>query len=420
MRVPCGEHPTQGTGPIFRIILGSMELRAIIARMIERALTVQLKDHLSLFPAVALLGPRQVSKTTLARTFEYDRPTTYLDLENPADREKLSDPLGYLSGRGESLTIIDGIQRVPALFEVLRGIIDENNLAGRQAGQFLLLGSASIDLLRQSSESLAGRIAYLELAPFSTCEIAADRTDVLWLRGGFPPSFLASGDRASALWRANFIDTYLERDLPQLGPRVPAETLRRFWTMLAHAQGSLLNAAQFARSLGVDGKTVARYLDLLVDLLLLRRLPPYHTNTRKRLVKSPKVYVRDSGLLHALLYLRTMDDVLGHPVAGASWEGFVIENVLSSAPDGTQSSFYRTATGVELDLILELPGGSRWAIEIKRGRVPSPGKAFHTALEDIKPDRSFIVYGGTDRYTRSEGTEVIGLRELVELLREQR
>ncbi|MEX2445146.1 MAG: ATP-binding protein [Alkalispirochaeta sp.] len=387
--------------------------------MIARALTAHLREHVALFPAVALLGPRQVGKTTLARTFAYQRTATYLDLENPADREKLSDPLGYLSGRSESLIIIDEIQRVPGLFEVLRGIIDENILAGRRAGQFLLLGSASIDLLRQSSESLAGRIAYLELAPFSTLEITPNQTEELWVRGGFPPSFLASGDRESALWRNNFIDTYLERDLPQLGPRIPAETLRRFWTMLAHAQGSLFNAAQFARSLGVDGKTVARYLDLLVDLLLLRRLPPYHTNTRKRLVKSPKVYVRDSGLLHALLRLRTMDDVLGHPVAGASWEGFVIENLISSAPKGTEPSFYRTATGVELDLILDLPGGSRWAIEIKRGKVPSPGKAFRTALEDIKPDRAFIVYGGTERYSKGEGIEVIGLRELTELLHDQ-
>lgn len=387
--------------------------------MITRALTAHLREHVTLFPAVALLGPRQVGKTTLARTFAYQLPATYLDLENPADREKLSDPLGYLSGRSESLIIIDEIQRVPGLFEILRGIIDENVLAGRRAGQFLLLGSASIDLLRQSSESLAGRIAYLELAPFSTLEITPDQTEELWVRGGFPPSFLASGDRESALWRTNFIDTYLERDLPQLGPRIPAETLRRFWTMMAHAQGSLFNAAQFARSLGVDGKSVARYLDLLVDLLLLRRLPPYHTNTRKRLVKSPKVYVRDSGLVHALLRLRTMDDVLGHPVAGASWEGFVIENLISSAPKGTEPSFYRTATGVELDLILDLPGGSRWAIEIKRGRVPSPGKAFHTALEDTKPDRAFIVYGGTERYAKGEGVEVIGLRELVELLHVQ-
>ncbi|MDA3951698.1 MAG: ATP-binding protein [Spirochaeta sp.] len=386
--------------------------------MIDRILTTQLKEHLALFPAVALLGPRQVGKTTLARTFTSSTPGTYLDLENPADREKLSDPLGYLSGRGDSLTIIDEIQRVPGLFQVLRGIIDENILTGRRAEQFLLLGSASIDLLRQSSESLAGRIGYLELAPFSVLEVEPDQVIDLWIRGGFPPAFLAAGDRGSVLWRSNFIDTYLERDIPQLGPRIPAETLRRFWTMLAHAQGSLLNAAGFARSLGVDGKSVARYLDLLVDLLLLRRLPPFHTNARKRLVKSPKIYVRDSGLVHSLLRLGTTDDVLGHPVAGASWEGFVIENLVTSAPHGTESSFYRTATGVELDLILDLPGGHRWAIEIKCGMVPSPGKGFYTALEDIKPDRSFIVYGGTERYRKGDALEVIGLRELAELLRD--
>ncbi|TVR87838.1 MAG: ATP-binding protein [Spirochaetaceae bacterium] len=387
--------------------------------MIARILEAKLKQHLAIFPAVALLGPRQVGKTTLARSFASSIPSTYLDLENPADREKLSDPLGYLSGRGDSLVIIDEIQRVPGLFEVLRGIIDENILAGRRAGQFLLLGSASIELLRQSSESLAGRIAYLELTPFSVLEAGPDQVADLWIRGGFPPSFLAAGDRESALWRTNFIDTYLERDLPQLGPRIPAETLRRFWTMLAHAQGSLLNAAEFARSLGVDGKTVARYIDLLVDLLLLRRLQPHHANTRKRLVKSPKVYVRDSGLVHSLLRLRSMEEVLGHPVAGASWEGFVIENLLSAAPDGTEPSFYRTATGVELDVILHLPGGQRWAVEIKRGMVPSPSTSFYTALEDMKPDRSFIVYGGAERYTKSQGVEVIGLHELAELLHSQ-
>lgn len=397
-----------------------MELHAIIASMIDRLLATQLQEHLALFPAVALLGPRQVGKTTLARTFTSGIPCTYLDLENPADREKLSDPLGYLSGRGDSLTIIDEIQRVPGLFQILRGIIDENILAGRRAGQFLLLGSASIDLLRQSSESLAGRIGYLELSPFSALEAEPDQVIDLWIRGGFPPSFLAAGDRESVLWRSNFIDTYLERDIPQLGPRIPAETLRRFWTMLAHAQGSLLNAAGFARSLGVDGKSVARYLDLLVDLLLLRRLHPFRTNARKRLIKSPKIYVRDSGLVHALLRLGTTDEVLGHPVAGASWEGFVVENLLRSAPQGTEPSFYRTATGVELDLILDLPGGHRWVIEITRGLVPSVGKGFYTALEDIKPERSFIVYGGTERYQKSGAIEVIGLRELAELLRDLR
>ena len=397
-----------------------MELHAIIASMIDRLLTTQLQEHLALFPAVALLGPRQVGKTTLARTFTSGIPGTYLDLKNPADREKLSDPLGYLSGRGDSLTIIDEIQRVPGLFQILRGIIDENILSGHRVNQFLLLGSASIDLLRQSSESLAGRIGYLELSPFSALEAEPDQVIDLWIRGGFPPSFLAAGDRESVLWRSNFIDTYLERDIPQLGPRIPAETLRRFWTMLAHAQGSLLNAAGFARSLGVDGKSVARYLDLLVDLLLLRRLHPFHTNARKRLIKSPKIYVRDSGLVHALLRLGTTDEVLGHPVAGASWEGFVVENLLRSAPQGTEPSFYRTATGVELDLILDLPGGHQWAIEITRGLVPSVGKGLYTALEDIKPERSFIVYGGTERYQKSGAIEVIGLRELAELLRDLR
>ncbi len=228
-------------------------------------------------------------------------------------------------------------------------------------------------------------------------------------RGGFPDSFLAGGDAASTIWREHFIRTYLERDIPQLGPRVPAETLRRFWTMLAHVQGSTLNAAQLARGLGVDGKTVARYLDLLVDLLVVRRLPPLHANVGKRLVKSPKVYVRDSGIVHALLGLDDRDAVLGHPVAGGSWEGFVIENLLGAAPERVRAGFYRTAAGAEIDLVLDMPGGRLWAVEIKRGLAPKLDKGFHHAREDLKPERSFIVYSGEDRYPKAEGVEAIGL-----------
>jgi hypothetical protein len=384
--------------------------------MIPRTLQARLEQRLRQFPAVALLGPRQVGKTTLARTCPAAQFGAYLDLENPADLEKLADARGYLGAQRGRLTVIDEVHRAPSLFQVLRGLIDERIQGGEPAGQFLLLGSASIDLLRQSSESLAGRIAYLELAPFDPLEIEPAEPSRLWTRGGFPRSFLAATDADSVTWREGFIRTYLERDIPQLGPRIPAETLRRFWTMLAHAQGGLLNAAQLARALAVDGKTVARYLDLMVDLLLVRRLPPYFANVSKRLVKSPKVYVRDSGLVHALLRLDDLDDVLGHPVAGASWEGFVLETLLRAAPERTQASFYRTATGIEVDLVLELPGNRLWAIEIKRGLAPKVEPGLRRALDDLRPERTFLVYSGDERYPKGGGIEAIGVRELAQEL----
>jgi predicted AAA+ superfamily ATPase len=384
--------------------------------MIPRNLRVILEDRLRQFPAVALLGPRQVGKTTLARVTAGTADSLYLDLENPGDREKLADAPGYLGAQRERLVVLDEVQRVPGLFQVLRGLIDERIHHGEPAGHFLLLGSASIDLLRQTSESLAGRIAYLELSPLDVREVGRDQQTRLWIRGGFPRSFLAQDDRQSAIWRENFIRTYLERDIPLLGPRIPAETLRRFWTMLAHDQGGMLNAASLARALAVDGKTVAKYLDLMVDLLLVRRLPPLHANVRKRLVKSPKTYVRDSGIVHTLLRLDDEDSVLGHPVAGMSWEGFVIETLIRAAPERTQASFYRTATGVEIDLVLELPGNRRWAVEIKRGSAPKVEKGFRVALSDIEPDKAFLVYAGDERYAKGEGIEAIGLCALAEEL----
>jgi len=384
--------------------------------MISRQKTAALRARLDQFPAVALVGPRQAGKTTLAERIAEERPSVYLDLENAADREKLADTALYLSGHEDKLVILDEIQRVPELLQTLRGLIDEGRRRNLRAGRFLLLGSASIDLLKQSGETLAGRIAYVELGPFNVLEVDGDACDKLWTRGGFPDSFLADSDAESAIWRANFIRTYLERDIPQLGPRVPAETLRRFWTMLAHAQGGTLNAAQLARGLGVDGKTVARYLDLLVDLLLVRRLPPFHANVGKRLVKSPKVYVRDSGVVHTLLGLDDREAVLGHPVAGGSWEGFVVENLLSAAPERTGVCFYRTSAGAEIDLVLEMPGGKLWAVEIKRGLAPKLDKGFHHAREDLKPEQSFVVYSGEERYPKGEGIEVIGLKEMAAIL----
>lgn len=311
--------------------------------MLNRNLSSLVESRLSEFPAVGLLGPRQVGKTTLARILGErqagSQSADYLDLENPIDLEKLQDAVGYLRSRANQLVIIDEVQRAPGLFQVLRGVIDERILAGEPTGHFLLLGSASIDLLKQSSESLAGRIAYLELGPLDILEVEPQQETDLWVRGGFPRSLLAAGAEASVTWRANFITTYLERDIPQLGPRIPAETLRRFWTMLAHRQGAPLNAAELARSLAVDSKTIANYLGLMVDLLLVRRLQPVHTNVGKRLVKSPKTYVRDSGLVHTLLRLDSLDDVLGHPIAGASWEGHVIETLIRAAPPRTEPGF---------------------------------------------------------------------------------
>jgi predicted AAA+ superfamily ATPase len=392
--------------------------------MIPRRLSPLILQRLAEFPAVGLLGPRQVGKSTLAQTIARDvsggtRRPDYLDLENPADQAKLEDAGAYLRARADRLVVIDEVQCAPGLFQVLRGIIDENIRAGRETGQFLLLGSASIELLKQSSESLAGRIAYLELGPVDITEVSSAQAETLWVRGGFPRSFLAKSDEASASWREAFITTYLERDIPQLGPRIPATTLRRFWTMLAHRQGALLNAAELARALAVDGKTVAKYLDLMVDLLMVRRLQPLHANVGKRLTKSPKTYVRDSGLVHSLLRLDTLDDVLGHPVAGGSWEGHVIETLISVAPPRTDASFYRTSAGAELDLVLDMPGGERWAIEIKRSSAPKIEKGFHAAMEDVQPSRAYIVYGGHERYAKGNGVEAIGLRELATILSER-
>jgi predicted AAA+ superfamily ATPase len=393
----------------------NLECCAIIARMIVRRIESVVIERLENLPAVALLGPRQVGKTTLARSIADRRDSVYLDLESPDDREKLSDPVVYLSRHSDKLVILDEVQRMPELFSALRGLIDSGRRAGKRSWRFLLLGSASADLLRQS-ETLAGRIAYIELVPFDVLEIPADRQSELWVRGGFPESFLASTPAHSLIWRDAFIRTYLERDIPQLGARIPATTLQRFWTMLAHIQGGLFNAAQLARSLAVDGKTVARYLDLMVDLMLVRRLQPFQTNLGKRLVKSPKVFIRDSGVVHALLNIPDEESLLGHPVVGSSWEGFVIENLLGAAPSRTAATFYRTAAGAEIDLLLEIPGKGIWAIEIKRGSRARPDKGFFVGCEDVKATKRFVVNGGVERFMISEGVDAMGVREMAALL----
>ncbi len=380
--------------------------------MLPRRLSAHINHSLGHSPAVVLLGPRQVGKTTLALEVAETRASVYLDLEDEADRVKLSDPVRYFADHEHELVILDEVQRAPELFQRLRGVIDRRRRHGEPNGQFLLLGSAAMDLLRQSGESLAGRISYLELGPFDALEVAPDALETLWVRGGFPRSFLADSDDLSMKWRRDFIRTYLERDIPQFGSRIPAETLRRFWTMLAHNQSQMLNAANLARGLGVDGKTVASYLDLLVDLLLVRRLPSWHRNVGKRLVKSPKVYVRDSGIAHALLGIRDKEALLGHPVAGQTWESFVTETLIAAAPDGTEAHYYRTATGVEVDLVLTLPDGTLWAVEIKRSSAPRVERGFHIACEDLKPTKRFVVYPGNERFPLNADTDAIGLSDL--------
>lgn len=384
--------------------------------MISRRLAPRLMEALSDSPAVAVLGPRQSGKTTLALEIGEKMGALYLDLESESDRAKLAQPELYLADHADRLVILDEVHRAPGLFPVLRGLIDRGRRAGHRSGQFLLLGSASLDLLKQSGETLAGRIAYLELGPLDALETHHLPLDDLWVRGGFPESLLARDEPRSLRWRQDFIRTYLERDIPQFGPRIAAETLRRYWTMLAHHQGGLLNTAQFARNLGVDAKTVTSYLDLLVDLLLLRRLTPWHVNLGKRLVKSPKIFVRDSGLVHALLGIPNRETLLSHPVLGQSWECFVIENLIAAAPEGAEPHFYRTSGGAEIDLLLVWPDNTLWAIEIKRSLAPKLERGFHAACTDLKPERKFVVYPGNERYRVKEGIEAIPLRELAKLL----
>jgi len=384
--------------------------------MIERAKYAEVIHLLDSFPAVAILGPRQVGKTTLAQDISAERPSVYLDLESEADRVKLTDAGYYLRQHNNKLIILDEIHRAPEIFQEMRGVIDETRRAGRRTGQFLILGSASMELLRQSGESLAGRIAYSEMFPLSLNEVGQDRRDTLWVRGGYPDSFLARSDKISSTWRRDFIRTYLERDVPQFGPRIPSERLRRFWTMLAHLHGGLLNSANLARSLEVDNKTISNYLDLLVDLLLVRKLEPWHANVGKRLVKSPKVYVRDAGILHALLQIPSLEALLGNPKLGDSWEGFVIENVASELADIATPYFYRTSAGAEIDLVLDF-GTETWAIEIKRSTAPKLSKGFHYACEDLQPARQIVVHGGNEAFQLGGGIEALPLGKLMSDIR---
>ncbi|MDP2794755.1 MAG: ATP-binding protein [Sulfurisoma sp.] len=380
--------------------------------MYRRLAQRQLADLLAEFPAVVLIGPRQAGKTTLALAeAEGRRDTLYLDLELPSAQRQLDDPEAFLLAHRNRLVVLDEVQRMPELFAVLRGVIDIRRRAGEAAGQFLLLGSASGVLLQQASESLAGRVAQLELAPLQAREVlpadaAVADLNPLWVRGGFPLSWLATNDAASLRWRDAFIATYLERDIPALGPRIPAATLRRLWTMLAHGQGGLLNQSQLAASLAVSGQTVARYIDLLCDLMLVRRLPAWHGNVGKRLVRAPKVYVRDSGVVHALLGLADLQAVLAHPVAGSSWEGLVIEQLLA-ATDTAEASFYRTSHGAEADLVLSFRNGETWVVEIKRSSAPAVSRGFHLAATDVGATKKLVVAPVAAPYPMRDGIEVM-------------
>lgn len=389
--------------------------------MIERYLKEKIRSALATNPSVALMGPRQVGKTTLAINIADTVPSIYLDLENRLDIQKAQDIEVFHKANSDKLIILDEVQRLPHIFAPIRGLIDQQRRKGKRVGQFLFLGSASIDLLKQSSETLAGRISYIEMFPvnileYITGEEHSEAVNDIWLRGGFPDSLLAINNEASLNWRYDFIRTYLERDIPQLGPRIPAETLGRFWTMLAHSQGTNINAAKFASNLDVSGVTVARYIDLLVDLLLIRKIQPYTVNIKKRLVKSPRIYVRDSGITHALLNIGSYSDLLGHPVVGKSWEGFVIENIISILPPRVRPYYYRTAGGAEIDLILEFGMDEKWAIEIKKGSSFNIERGFHEACEDIEPHKKFIIYGGSEKFPLRHDITAIGLYEFMNIL----
>ena len=379
--------------------------------MISRKIFDRLQQRLGWYPAVLLLGPRQVGKTTLARAIAAAQPdAVFLDLERAADRARLAEPELFFARHREHLVVVDEVQFLPELFTHLRPEID----AARRPGRFLLLGSAAGDLLRQRAESLAGRIGYIELTPLLAAEMPGDAASLqrLWCRGGFPLSQLAPGDAQSYTWRQDFIQTFLQRDLRSFGVNVPADTLHRFWRMLAHLQGQLFNASQLGASLGGAAHTTAtRYLGTLVDAMVVRRLEPLLPNVGKRLVKSPKVYVRDSGLVHALLGIDSLDALQGHPIAGASWEGFVLEQIAAQLPAGATLSFYRTAAGTELDAVVEI-GQQRVGIEIKFSLSPKVSKGFWLALEDLGVQRALVVAPVTEPYPLAANVDVVPLAGL--------
>lgn len=374
---------------------------------VDRKIVHKVSNCLDDYPVVALLGARQVGKSTLARKIcDSLRDVVYLDLESPRDRNKLQDPEAFFDLNKGSLICLDEIQRVPNLFEVLRVVVDKS------PQRFLVLGSASRDLIRQSSETLAGRIAYVDITPFTKDEIPKIDFTTHWLRGGYPRSLLAKNSDSSFEWRLNYIRTFLERDIPQLGFNIPANTLQRLWQMLAHNQGQILNSANLGNSLDKSANTVRHYIDILEQTFLLRTLAPYSVNVKKRLVKSPKVYLRDSGLLHALLDIETMNQLLGHPVYGSSFEGYAIENILINLPRW-KAYFYRTSGGAELDLVLTR-GPEVVAVEIKSSSAPKPSRGFWSSCEDIKATRKYIVGTINESYPIKNGAMVCSIKEMIE------
>jgi predicted AAA+ superfamily ATPase len=381
-------------------------------RLVERKRHRQkLQGLLERHPVVGILGARQVGKTTLARQLaaRYDGPVSFFDLEDPTDLARLAEPMLALRNL-QGLIVLDEVQRRPDLFPILRVLVDRMERTAR----FLILGSASPELLQQTSESLAGRIFYYELGGFDLDEVGVAAHEQLWLRGGFPRSFLTETDRASAEWRRGFVRTFLERDLPGLGIQVPPETLRRFWTMIAHYHGQVWNGAELSRAFGVSAMTVRRYLDLLTSALVLRQLPPWYENLGKRQVKSPKVYVADSGLLHTLLNLETQEDVEGHPKVGASWEGFVLRAVverLGARPE--EIFFWATHAGAELDLLV-VRGQRRFGFELKRTAAPRLTPSIRTAREDLRLERVDVVYPGEHTFPLAERVRALALPRLYE------
>jgi hypothetical protein len=382
---------------------------------IPRAITAAVERGLAESPVVAILGPRQCGKSTLAREIAARRgDTIYLDLERPSDLAKLADPETFLEAHEKRLVCLDEIQRAPALFAVLRSLVD----ARRRGGRFLVLGSSSRDLLRQSSESLAGRIAFHELTPFWCGELGdaggSRSLSRLWLRGGFPGSYLSRGDGASLRWRESFAATFLERDIPQLGFRIPAGTLSRLWTMLAHLHGQILNSSRLGASLGLSHTTVRSQLDILERTFMVRVLKPLASNTGKRMVKAPKVYLRDTGILHALLRIESHDDLFAHPIRGPSFEGLVIENLVAALPR-FEPFFYRTAAGAEIDLVLER-GSRRIAVECKASAAPEVGKGFWNALDEVRPDQAWVVAPLKEPYPLRRGVMAAPLGHVVAAL----
>jgi len=386
------------------------KMHEILKRDIEQSII----QNLRVFPAVALLGPRQCGKSTLAKMLSKQLSSfLYLDLQNTSDLSKLTDPILFFEANPEGTVCIDEIQLMPELFNILRSIIDEN----RRNGRFILLGSASRELISQTAESLAGRIGLIELTPFLITEIQASddfQLSTFWLRGGYPESYLSLSDDDSKLWRENFIRTYIERDIPQLGFQIPALQLRRLLSMLAHNQGQLLNSSKLGESMGLTHPTIRRYVDLLEQTYIIRTLQPFEANVKKRLVKSPKVYIRDSGLLHRLLQIDTFNDLIGNPVFGSSWEGIVIENIISHFQEWN-FTFYRTASGEELDLIM-VKGTQIIAVECKASTAPSLTKGFWKAIENIRPDKTFIVAPISTSYPIKANVTVCGLLEFLKLV----